>query len=320
MRIILQPCGNKDAREHYKNTIKIPVRLDNIRDCLSEDEYAALARIYPDGLVQVWGVTPGATGGNISKWNKIEPGDVTLLAATGKVFASAVATYKTHNKKLAEHLWGFDIKGQTWEYVYFVSEVYDQDISYVDLNKIIPYSENFVIQGFSVLNELQSENVFTSFGFYSETFYPPVSQDELPSYLENEGSLDSTSTSISRKEQSALRYSLFNNEPFSNCSLCNKDFPVSFLVAAHVKKRAECTKEERLDFKNIATPMCKFGCDELYEKGVVGVKSGKVARLKDKQLTRTVEDYISAITDNLVSSWDSSSSKYYDWHVSKHSR
>ncbi|HIF17514.1 MAG TPA: HNH endonuclease [Cycloclasticus sp.] len=200
-----------------------------------------------------------------------------------------------------------------------MSEVCKQDIPYADLNKVIPYSENFVIQGFSVLNEIQSENVFTSFGFASETFYPPINEDDLPAYFESSGSLDAPSKSLSRKEQGALRYSLFKNKPYAKCSICNKEFPVNFLVAAHVKKRSECSKEERLDFKNIATPMCKFGCDELYEKGVIGVGAGKVVRVKGAKLTACVELYLSAITGNTVSSWDLSSSNYYDWHLSKHS-
>ena len=318
MHIILQPCGNKDAREHYNDTIKTPVNLESIRDLLTDDNYEDLLRIYPDGLVQIWGVTPGAADGNLRKWEKIDVGDVTLLAANGKVFASAVTTYKTHNKKLAERLWRFDAKGQTWEYIYFVSEVSEQNIPYVELNRVIPYKENFVIQGFSVLNEVQSENVLATFDFASETFYPPVTKEEVSSYFEGEGGLESKSTSISRKEQAALRYSLFNNAPISSCSICNAKFPVGFLVAAHVKKRAKCSKEEKLDFKNIATPMCKFGCDELYEKGIIGVENAKVVRLKDKQLTQNVEDYLSGISGNQVSSWNHSSSGYYDWHVLKH--
>ena len=69
---------------------------------------------------------------------------------------------------------------------------------------------------------------------------------------------------------------ILKNLPFNTCCIYNKKYPVSFLVAAHIKKRAECTLDEKKDFLNIVAPMCKMGCDELYEKGYIGVVDGSV--------------------------------------------
>ena len=46
--VILQPCANKDAREHYNDTIQNPVDLDSIKSFLSPNEYTDLLEIYPD--------------------------------------------------------------------------------------------------------------------------------------------------------------------------------------------------------------------------------------------------------------------------------
>lgn len=166
--IILQPCGNKLSQEHYKDTIEKSISLDDISNLITKDQYKALIRFHPDKKVKIWGITPGKT--KIKQWKKITIGDVALFSKTGGVFASTVITLKMHNPKLAKALWGVDDNNQTWEYIYFLSEVKKQDILYEDLNAVIPYKSNFVFQGFSVLNAKQSNNVLDAFdSFRSDT-------------------------------------------------------------------------------------------------------------------------------------------------------
>ena len=119
--IILQPSSNKDAREHYVDTIQNPVSLKSIENFLDAKTKNQLNDIYPSGDCLIWGVTPG--GNNITKWNKIKVGDVTLFSKLGSIYASGVTTFKLHNKALAAHLWNFNKKGQTWEYIYFLDEI-----------------------------------------------------------------------------------------------------------------------------------------------------------------------------------------------------
>lgn len=113
--IILQPCGNKDARKHYVDTMQNPVPLRQIKPFILPAEYSQLKIIYPDELVRVWGVTAGKTGSNKRKWDRISVGDVTLLSADGRIFASAVTTFKLHNKNLAADLWDYNNEGETWD-------------------------------------------------------------------------------------------------------------------------------------------------------------------------------------------------------------
>ena len=155
--VILQPCGNQGAREHYRDTIENDVIIDEVSELLTESEISNLKAIYPNGKMKVWGVTPGSNGQNARKWERMSEGDVTLLAQNGAIFASAVTTFRTHNKALATELWGFDDKGQTWEYVYFLDEVKKQEIPYLNLNRAVGYKDNNVIQGFTVLSEDKSD-------------------------------------------------------------------------------------------------------------------------------------------------------------------
>ena len=237
-----------------------------------------------------------------------------MLAKEGAVFASAVTTYKIHSHALASQLWGFDNKGNTWEYIYFLSEVKNQHIPYKELNKVIPYNENYVIQGFSLLDEEKSINVLKAFDLESETYFPNIDTEELFKELKNEDNLETKSTTTGRKEQSAIRRLLFRNKPTGTCCICNKEYPVKFLWAAHIKKRAKCSLDEKKDLENIAAPMCKFGCDELYEKGYIGVKDGSVTQIKDNELTDNLQSYINSIADNSCSSWNDNTKHYFDWH------
>jgi hypothetical protein len=66
-----------------------------------------------------------------------------------------------------------------------------------------------------------------------------------------------------RKEQAYLRQLLFNNSQHWYCAICNKYYPVELLVAAHVKARSTCNRDERLDPNNVV-PMCLFGCDAFF--------------------------------------------------------
>lgn len=314
MAVILQPCANKDAREHYVDTIENTRSLNSISQFLDSKELSELEVIYPQGQVAIWGVTPSQS----TKWERIQAGDITLLAKEGAVFASAVTTYKVHSHALASQLWGFDNKGNTWEYIYFLSEVKNQHIPYKELNKVIPYNENYVIQGFQILDEEKSVNVLSAFDLESETYFPDITDEELDKEFQNEEDLDTKSTTTGRKEQSRIRRLLFKNKPTGICSICNKEYPVKFLWAAHIKKRAKCSLDEKRDTRNIAAPMCKFGCDELYEKGYIGVEEGNVVQLKHNELTGNLQSYIDSITNNQCSSWNNKTRQYFEWHLNQH--
>src|SRR5258705_89575 len=63
-RVILQPAGGPEAIEHYRRTIQSPVRLARLAPLLAAAELAELSTTFPDGLVRIWGVTPGTTNRN----------------------------------------------------------------------------------------------------------------------------------------------------------------------------------------------------------------------------------------------------------------
>ncbi len=162
-RVILQPAGGPEAAEHYNRTIRNPIRLSSILEFLEEGDADALAVRYPTGWTRVWGVTPGASGVNRAKWLQFAAGDRVLFCGQGRVFASASLRYRLRNRPLAVGLWGSDKDGQTWEYVYFVGELRDQNITYSQLATVLQYSPDFVVLGVNILDEEKSISVLEAF-------------------------------------------------------------------------------------------------------------------------------------------------------------
>jgi len=140
---------------------------------------------------------------------------------------------------------------------------------------------------------------------------------ELLLLIGEQDNLDSETVSKNRKEQKLLRSLLLSSSDIGKCAICGGLFPAELLVAAHIKKRAMCTLEERQDIENVAELMCKLGCDDLFEKGYIVVEGDVVVVNGEKSATEAVEKYVSALAGNNVSSRDKSKS-YYSWHARHH--
>ncbi len=233
--VVLQPCGSVSAYQHYQDTILNKISLSDLSKFLREDDLINLGKIYPEGDTQIWGVTPGKN--NANSWNLISRGDITLFSGKGKIFSSAIATYKLHNRELAQYLWGSDKQGETWEYIYFLDEVFEQNIPYSGFNKILGYSYNYVIQGFRHLDNKKSDLLINNFDLLSHTYTNPISVEEYSKLVDSD-CLDTPNVTTSRDEQSFLRDKLFQRNTHATCCMCHKTFPVQFLVAAHLKKKS----------------------------------------------------------------------------------
>lgn len=311
-KIILQPCSNKNAQTHYFKTIDKRISLEEIKAYLTDEEYNKLTEIYPSWTCCLWWVTQN----NASKWSWISRGDVTLFSWSGKIFSSAVTTFKIHNKVLAELLWGINVKWETWEYIYFLDEVKKHRIPYLDFNKVVWYADNYVIQWFSVLDTSKSKNLLTKFDLETELYYEDISEDtfyDVNNKLDNLEETDKKIKSFRRTEQAYLKKKLFWNKTVSECACCKKSFPISFLVTAHIKKRCACDEKERRD-QNIVMPMCVFGCDELFEKWYIAVKNGKFVNRKKYPSTSYLEDYIGKVDWNDCEYFNDKTSKYFIRH------
>lgn len=166
--LIFQPAGNQGGREHYRDTIEKPVAFDRIAKHVDNETLELLRGIYGGGAIPTWGATPGTNKVNESKWNRIDPGDIALFLKESKAFASAVVTLKARSPDLARELWGVNEDGQTWELIYFLKDVTARDFAYDRLNKAAGYNPANRFQGFTVLEEDQSQAALGALGISVE--------------------------------------------------------------------------------------------------------------------------------------------------------
>lgn len=83
--------------------------------------------------------------------------------------------------------------------------------------------------------------------------------------------LDTPAVASRRKEQAFLRRVLLRGREEGECVFCGRVLPAELLAAAHLKRRAELSREERLRFRQVAALACTLGCDALYELGYLTV-------------------------------------------------
>jgi predicted restriction endonuclease len=262
----------------------------------------------------MWGVTSGKTGGNQKKWEKVEIGATVLFSAERRIYGCGTVAAKFHNKTLAKTLWDVDPNGSTWEWMYALAEIRTLNITYEQFNQAVGYKPNNVIQGFNVLDEVKSEAFLSSFDLGNRRIEWPPNPDDLERAIREFDELDRKFQAVQRLEQGALRNFLLSGRANGECFLCGRTFQAEFLVAAHIKKRAQCTNSEKRDLRNIGMLNCKFGCDELFERGYISVdKSGVV--LRSPLLLGPIESaYASEVVLEKVAVPRGSQS-YFAWHL-----
>lgn len=125
------------------------------------------------------------------------------------------------------------------------------------------------------------------------------------------GGTDATSEQKIRREQRILQEWLFGEKTRDSCALCGEEYPVTALVAAHKKKRKDCSEVERLD-PHIVMPLCVFGCDFLYEHRHVKVKDGVIRDCESLEDNGAGRRYlINLLGRNLGDFWWSNGSSSY---------
>ena len=136
--------------------------------------------------------------------------------------------------------------------------------------------------------------------------------DRLKARLRALGRTDNETIALARREQSILAEWVFGNDTHANCAICQKRFSVRAMVTAHKKRRASCTEQERLD-PNVVFPLCVFGCDYLYEHGLVVIRDGVVSIGAEPESDTEREAVTGLLGKRLADRWSAGPSSYFDY-------
>lgn len=313
--VVYQPCSDPVARQNLQNTILNPIFIDDIVHLLDPALAAILRAENPSGKLYIWGLSPSNTE---AAWLRMAPNDVVIFNVKGVVTVASRFTHRTRNRALALHLWGFkDVsEGITWENVYFVSDVRHVSIPYPD---ILLCTESQPRMSFNRFSEADSAAIIDR---YEKLLYEladePISLEEARVEINLQMETDGSATRPTRNEHRFIVKHLFKGLATGTCCICLNDFPRNMLVAAHIKKRASCDRKEKLDIENIAAPMCRLGCDPLFEFGYISVKNGAVVRHPSLEAPAAISNYIDGLLGNFVPAWGPKTKKYFQWHRDTH--
>ena len=302
--VILQPAGGVEARKNYVKTVANPVAFSVLASYMSSRELAVLKAATQADTICAWGMVPSRE----SRWRWIQPGDTVLFSGAKHFYSISTVVAKLHNQELATRLWDTDSSDRTWEWVYFFLPPAGMNIPYERFNIAVGDRPNHNHQGIDVLRGDKAEAALQA--IYGQT--PPISIQETTRFIDGRESLDAVYQAHIRKEQGYLRWKLLGDASSGKCGICGNDFPVRFLIASHIKKRAECTDQEKADIPSIAMPMCLMGCDALYETGYVTVGNGqvKVSNTNHAGLT----ELLRKLDGNPCTYWSADREKYFTWH------
>ena len=131
-----------------------------------------------------------------------------------------------------------------------------------------------------------------------------------------DGPLERQVKGWARTEQSKARKRLLKERAIGTCRLCAREMSAEYLVAAHIKRRTSCTDDEKRDIDNVMMLCCKFGCDELFERGYISVNADG-AIVKTARKSDTVADqYVSTFVGTRIEIQPSQLS-YFQWHFAE---
>ena len=206
--------------------------------------------------------------------------------------------------------------GREYKYVFDIKVIEELDPPVLlghkkRLQEVTRISQN-KIQWFSDLDSGETDRL-NSFFTSSEMRVPDAEKFEK-AVSELSGELDKKVEGYRRTEQSYARARLLQGVAEPKCLLCNRAIDKSFLIAAHIKRRADCSDSERRDVDNNLMLACCFGCDDLFEHGYIGVDSKGMIKKSKNLHDRVAIDYIKKYVQEEVSVKDKQA-KYFAWHM-----
>ena len=120
-QIFVFTAGNPEARQQIVDYIQNPVEDAVVFGNFDEPHHEELQRIRDEGRgFYAWGAVHGIR--NFPTWEQMERGDFILCVYDSAYRYVARLLAKYDNSECAEAIWGTNDKGQTWRYMYFLTE------------------------------------------------------------------------------------------------------------------------------------------------------------------------------------------------------
>jgi len=161
VNIFLAPRSGEQSSGNFQKTIEDGYKKEDINNYLSEEDKIKLVN---HNVLYIWGNMPSKK----SSWEKMNLGDYIFFYKKGKIAWIGKLLHKSHNKKLAEKLWGPKVVKNMvtgyWEYIFYLKDMEEVNIDYSILRKFANYSPNAVVQGFQPYRTEGTQNIIEKYG------------------------------------------------------------------------------------------------------------------------------------------------------------
>jgi hypothetical protein len=125
-QIFIFTAGRSEARQHLVDSIENPIDEETVFGTFASTDREELERIRDEGKgFYAWGAVPGLR--NTPTWETMEQGDYVLCVYGSAYHYVARVLAKHDNERFARRVWGEDEDGETWEYMYFLTEPIEVD-------------------------------------------------------------------------------------------------------------------------------------------------------------------------------------------------
>tara|TARA_R110002153_G_scaffold12031_1_gene45722 strand:- start:344 stop:1324 length:981 start_codon:yes stop_codon:yes gene_type:complete len=296
----------------------------------------------------------------IAKIGKVSPlinnKEWTGIVEFSNIFILFVTLVKADDKPKSQHyLDYFDNSKFYWESQDRQDQKNEQILRIIDNSKeIVLFCRHHektksTTQPFFYFGELAPEsyqdNKPVKFRFHSLDYSPNISQDlqqiynwkppssatsitiqnydpleSLKKRLANMEFTDTEATVKRRREQQILADILFLDKTEESCSICHKVMPTELLHAAHIKQRSECTKKEKTD-PNIVMPLCKLGCDDLFEQGFILINSkGRIKKNSNTLISKDLDLHLESLVELECTSFNKNTAPYFKHRYASNSK
>ncbi|WP_237551516.1 MULTISPECIES: hypothetical protein [unclassified Streptomyces] len=294
-----------------------PVAFEQHADLLDTDTLVVLKQLFPEGTAPMWGVMPGKNGANLPEIRKMEPGSWVFFSGDKHLYLGGTVALAWRSPELATRLWDADDAGATWEYMYALSGTRGFNIPIEEVRDLLEWKPTRNIMRFQAFKDTEADLLQSLLTLEPAQTVQPQDEEAAARQAISDytGPLERSAERAYRGEQAHLKRALLPG-PAGECALCGRTLPATFLIAAHIKKRAECTEDEKRDLQNVAMLACLLGCDGLYERGFITVAAG--GQLQVSPLAASAPAVAQHIQEHLVDRttawWTPEREQYFAWH------
>jgi hypothetical protein len=205
MKVFLAPGFFKNIKRSIAegvSTDELDVRDPSLREKIVES--------YGSGSVKLWALKETLRG----RWVSIDKGDYVLFYHGGKFIYMGKVLFKYPFAEkprqvevgscLAESVWGRDVDGRTWPYLFFLEEVREIDLPLSKLNELTGYNLNALGGFMKIRDEEKALKVIEYLGKAKPP--PPPPPTELPKHREIVEAVYSLGELIGYKPEKGYRH------------------------------------------------------------------------------------------------------------------